>query len=135
MVIDDTDFPDRFRGPLGAHNDVGLVLFMQAPRQVYEVLISGGELVRVVKGHPSCSWDHVTHHWHCPKLADAVLDRREHDLLLGHLTGNSFQTRDHRRQFLSPAEIPWLNGHRVQNQSVFPAVGYVSISLWGHRRR
>ncbi|PSK38495.1 L-2-aminoadipate reductase [Elsinoe australis] len=33
------------------------------------------------------------------------------------------------RQILSPSEIPWLSGHRLQNQIVFPAAGYVVLAI------
>lgn len=33
------------------------------------------------------------------------------------------------RKILQPSELPWLNGHRLQGQTVFPATGYVSMAV------
>ncbi|KAK1959951.1 AMP-binding enzyme [Colletotrichum sublineola] len=98
--------------------------------RAYEAFMSGGEPVRVVKGLPPYSWDHDARHWHRSRLADAVLNRGKPHPLLGHLMGESSRGHELRwRQFLSPAEMPWLNGHRLQNQSVFPAAGYIVLAI------
>ena len=33
------------------------------------------------------------------------------------------------RNFLGPKEVGWLNGHRLQGQTVFPATGYVAMAV------
>ncbi|KAL8400946.1 hypothetical protein RB594_001102 [Gaeumannomyces avenae] len=50
-----------------------------------------------------------------------LLGRRCHD----RETSQSMQWRN----ILSPKEVPWLAGHRVQGQMVFPATGYISMTL------
>ncbi|EXK77811.1 hypothetical protein FOQG_17497 [Fusarium oxysporum f. sp. raphani 54005] len=98
--------------------------------QAFDAFMSCGAPAKLVKGLPAYSWDHDVHYWHRSRLANAVLARRKPHQLLGHLMGDSSPAHELRwRQLLSPAEIPWLNGHRLQNQSVFPAAGYVVLAI------
>ncbi|TDZ13320.1 Polyketide synthase-nonribosomal peptide synthetase [Colletotrichum orbiculare MAFF 240422] len=98
--------------------------------RAYDAFMSRGLPVRVVKGLPPYSWDHDVPYWHRSRLAHAILNRAKPHPLLGHVTGDSSRAHELRwRQFLSPAEMPWLNGHRLQNQSVFPAAGYVVLAI------
>lgn len=33
------------------------------------------------------------------------------------------------RNILSPKEIPWMTGHQIQNQTTFPATGYLTMAI------
>jgi hybrid polyketide synthase/nonribosomal peptide synthetase ACE1 len=35
----------------------------------------------------------------------------------------------HWRNVLNPKEIPWLHGHQIQGQIIFPATGYISMAV------
>ncbi|KAG5806456.1 hypothetical protein H9Q71_008972 [Fusarium xylarioides] len=50
-----------------------------------------------------------------------ILGRRCHDR----------ETSDtiHWRNVLNPKEIPWLHGHQIQGQIIFPATGYISMAV------
>ncbi|KAF5538673.1 polyketide synthase [Fusarium mexicanum] len=50
-----------------------------------------------------------------------ILGRRCHD----RETSQTLQWRN----VLSPKEIPWLHGHQIQGQIIFPATGYLSMAV------
>ncbi|KAK4207461.1 hypothetical protein QBC37DRAFT_455500 [Rhypophila decipiens] len=82
---------------------------------------------KLVKGLPPYSWDHVDKkYWHESRFTRALRLRSKpvHELL-GHLSPDSTGQDMRWRNILSPREIPWLSGHSLQNQLVFPAAGYV----------
>lgn len=86
---------------------------------------------RVVKGLPRYAWDHDTEYWHESRYSRATMTRGRSHPLLGHILSDACATDQELRwrQLLSPAELPWLNGHRLQNQAVFPAAGYVVLAI------
>ncbi|CAJ2504343.1 Uu.00g117370.m01.CDS01 [Anthostomella pinea] len=98
----------------------------------YDRFVSGlaDKRQRLVKGLPTYAWDHSHEYWHEPRYAKAQRSRPDpvHSLL-GHRTPDSTGTDIRWRQILHPKEIPWLNGHRLQGQIVFPAAGYVVLAL------
>lgn len=50
--------------------------------------------------------------------------------LLGHsVTHGAHEKREtHWKQVLRLNELPWLNGHRIQGEVLFPASGYLSMA-------
>lgn len=46
--------------------------------------------------------------------------------LLGHASPDSSPHHLRWSNVLKPSELPWMTGHQVQNQIVFPAAGYLS---------
>ncbi|KAM7193012.1 hypothetical protein V8F33_008060 [Rhypophila sp. PSN 637] len=85
---------------------------------------------RLVKGLPTYAWDHDTEYWHESRYSRAQRFRigPAHPLL-GHVTPDSTQDVVRWRNILRLREIPWVNGHRLQGQSVFPAAGYVVLVI------
>lgn len=97
----------------------------------YDNMLSGRtEACRLVKGLPTYSWDHENEYWHETRLAKAQRSRKDpvHPLL-GHVTADSTAQEIRWRHILSPTETPWLRGHQLQGQIVFPAAGYVTLAL------
>ncbi|KAF1994667.1 hypothetical protein P154DRAFT_581615 [Amniculicola lignicola CBS 123094] len=84
---------------------------------------------RVVKGLPTYAWDHGEF-WNESRCAKAFRLRPGplHELL-GHMTPDSNEQDLRWRHVLKPSEIPWLIGHKLQDQIVFPAAGYVATAL------
>ncbi|KAL8833493.1 MAG: hypothetical protein Q9170_004238 [Blastenia crenularia] len=81
-------------------------------------------------GLPSYQWNHGRTHWHESRRSRMALGRTQafHELL-GVLSPES-TTRDMRwTNILKVSEIPWLEGHKLQGQAVFPAAGYVAMAL------
>ncbi|KAF4416988.1 polyketide synthase [Fusarium acutatum] len=61
--------------------------------------------------------------WHSSmqEAPHPILGRRCHD----RETSQTIQWRN----VLSPKEIPWLHGHQIQGQIIFPATGYISMAV------
>lgn len=98
--------------------------------EAFDQFVSGNAPAGLVHGLPAYSWDHDTEYWHQSRQAKESLFRSKPHELLGHLTSNLGIGQELMwRQILSPAEIPWLNGHRLQNQSVLPAAAYVVLAI------
>ncbi|TVY36834.1 Polyketide synthase-nonribosomal peptide synthetase [Lachnellula subtilissima] len=98
--------------------------------QNYEKFLSQDCPCKLVKGLPTYAWDHKNDYWNESRYAKAVRVRPGpvHELL-GHLNPDSTDQEMRWRHVLRPTEIPWLLGHRLQDQIVFPAAGYVVTAL------
>ncbi|KAF4629401.1 hypothetical protein G7Y89_g8750 [Cudoniella acicularis] len=96
----------------------------------YDRFLSPDSPCKLVKGLPTYAWDHQNEYWNESRSARAFRMRPDpvHELL-GHLTPDSNEWDMRWRHILRPTEIPWLVGHRLQDQIVFPAAGYVVTAL------
>ncbi|KAL2842427.1 hypothetical protein BJX68DRAFT_270607 [Aspergillus pseudodeflectus] len=82
---------------------------------------------------PPYPFDHTRDHWHDGHFGDHSLSKtRTHpfNTLLGFpcleaATPGVYQWRN----ILRPSEVIWLSGHRLQGQTVFPAMGYISAAV------
>lgn len=99
--------------------------------QTYEELIYPAcKTPSLAIGLPAYQWDHKRVYWYQSRLAKKTQTRGEafHELLGVPSPNNT--DRDLRwSNFLKTNEIPWLNGHQLQGQTVFPAAGYVAMAL------
>ncbi|OAA60067.1 Beta-ketoacyl synthase [Cordyceps fumosorosea ARSEF 2679] len=85
---------------------------------------------RLVVGLPTCQWDHGREHWSESRRSRRLNNRRRatHELL-GVLAPESTAQEMRWANVLKQSEIPWLEGHKIQGQAVFPAAGYVAMAL------
>lgn len=92
--------------------------------------LSGNSDFRVLPNLPAYSWNHENEYWHESRFAKAHSQRAEavHELL-GHLSPDCTDQNMRWRHLIRPKEIPWLKGHQLQGQVVFPAAGYVVTAL------
>lgn len=92
--------------------------------------MTGGVSPRLLKGLPSYSWDHTHKYWHESRQTRASRHRPDpvHELL-GHVTADSTEHDMRWRQIIRPSEVSWLPGHKLQDQIVFPAAGYVAMAV------
>ncbi|EFQ96791.1 hypothetical protein MGYG_08716 [Nannizzia gypsea CBS 118893] len=98
-----------------------------------ETLLSGIQSRKSLKDLPSYPFEHQRNYWTNSRLANHFKNRRAIHLpnpVLGApcseaTTPGEFQWRN----FLRPNDMPWLKGHRLQGQTVFPATGYVSMAV------
>ncbi|PNS19188.1 L-2-aminoadipate reductase [Sphaceloma murrayae] len=98
--------------------------------QAFDHFISSSAPVSLVKTLPTYAWDHDTQYWHESRSTGSIMTRKEAHVLLGHVSPDNVADHEMRwRQILSPAEITWLAGHRLQSQIVFPAAGYVVLAI------
>lgn len=98
--------------------------------QTFDDFVSARSPGKYLRGLPTYSWDHDVEYWHHSNLVKSSLFRSKPHELLGHMTnalGNGQELQW--RQILSPAEVSWINGHRLQNQSVLPAAAYVVLAV------
>ena len=101
----------------------------------FENFISNGSFKpNLVVGLPSYEWNHSRPHWSESRISKRMRTRKHaHHEVLGFLSPDS-NSRDMRwLNVLKQKEIPWLDGHQLQGQSVFPAAGYVAMALEASR--
>ncbi|KAK7973237.1 hypothetical protein PG988_007371 [Apiospora saccharicola] len=97
--------------------------------QSYDAFVSDAAVLEVVKSLPPYSWNHKAF-WHESMYSRALRGRTDAvNELLGHLSPDSTDQDMKWRHLLRPKEIPWLKGHQLQGQIVFPAAGYVATAL------
>ncbi|KAI0487511.1 hypothetical protein F4859DRAFT_525620 [Xylaria cf. heliscus] len=83
---------------------------------------------------PSYQWNHERSHWNESRKSRKIQGQTKpgHELL-GNPSPDS-NARDMRwSNVLKVSEIPWLDGHQLQGQIVFPAAGYVAMALEASR--
>ncbi|KAH7127284.1 hypothetical protein EDB81DRAFT_907428 [Dactylonectria macrodidyma] len=85
----------------------------------------------VLKGLPAYPWDHAGLLWKESRASrifrTQVQPRHE---LLGHAVthGEGHRREVHWKQVFRLNELPWLRGHTIQGEVLFPASGYLSMS-------
>ncbi|KAI0449065.1 putative polyketide synthase [Xylaria acuta] len=98
----------------------------------YDQAVSGHDerTHRVLKGLPAYAWNHDVRHWHESRRSRKMRTRQApFHSLLGDVSPDSAPNCLEWRNILRLAELPWLDGHRVQSQAVFPAAGYAATAF------
>ncbi|KAL9093353.1 MAG: hypothetical protein Q9165_004094 [Trypethelium subeluteriae] len=95
-----------------------------------DTAVSGGAATKLVTGLPKYTWDHSRAHWHESQRSKKFRGNSDdfHELL-GVISPDSTERDCRWTNLLKPNEIPWLNGHQLQGQTVFPAAGYVAMAM------
>ncbi|KAL9602197.1 MAG: hypothetical protein Q9179_002623 [Wetmoreana sp. 5 TL-2023] len=79
---------------------------------------------------PPYPWDHTTSHWHEPRLS---IDYRKRSVprhpLLGAPTPDFNRLEPNWRNIIRVSEIPWIRGHVIQSNIVYPAAGYLAMAV------
>ncbi|KAI1350261.1 hypothetical protein F5Y01DRAFT_326635 [Xylaria sp. FL0043] len=85
---------------------------------------------RLVCGLPLYSWNHERVYWNESRRSRKLRTRAKapHELL-GALSPESTSLDLRWSNVLKVSEIPWLDGHQLQGQTVFPTTGYVSMAF------
>ena len=88
-----------------------------------------GATFEISKALPTYAWDHDKVVWNEGRVSKAFRHRSnaKHELLGVRL--DSVQGELRWRNFLKPKEMPWLKGHQIQGQLVFPAAGFATMAL------
>ena len=85
---------------------------------------------------PSYPWDHSTSYWHESRLS---LNYRKRSAprhpLLGAPTSDFNLLEPNWRNIVQVSEIPWIRGHVVQSNIVYPAAGYVAMVIEAAKQR
>jgi hybrid polyketide synthase/nonribosomal peptide synthetase ACE1 len=98
--------------------------------QSFESLMSAGPPPKLAIGLPLYQWNRGRVHWHESRKSRKIRGRADafHELL--GIASPDATDRDQRwTNLLKASEIPWLDGHALQGQTVFPAAGYVAMAL------
>lgn len=98
-----------------------------------QALLSGNEHMNVLQDLPPYPFDHQRTYWISSRVPNHFKHRNAMHVtnpVLGNpcseaITPGEFQWR----KILQPSEMPWLKGHMLQGQTVFPATGYVSMAV------
>ncbi len=89
---------------------------------------------KLVVGLPSYQWNHGRSHWNESRISRRMRGRKQpHHEILGFLSTDSSAHELRWLNVLKQSEIPWLDGHQLQGQTVFPAAGYVAMALEASR--
>ncbi|RDW68927.1 Polyketide synthase [Aspergillus mulundensis] len=84
----------------------------------------------VLKGLPAYQWNHEESYRHETRASAKLRSTTAPwNSLLGAQLPESLQQRMSWGQLLRSSELPWLSGHQVQSQTVFPAAGYICTAL------
>lgn len=83
----------------------------------------------LLKSVPTYTWDHSRAYFTESRATKKLLSRMSghHELLGVRLDGGP---NDYRwRNFIKQQEMPWLQGHQIQGQMVFPGAGFASMAI------
>ncbi|EFQ34698.1 AMP-binding enzyme [Colletotrichum graminicola] len=83
-----------------------------------------------LRGLPTYHWQHDKEFWHESRFAKAFRGRKKptHPLIGNPLPDSSYLDMRWRNVLLE-SELPWLAGHKIQGQTVFPAAGYLCMAI------
>ncbi|KAM3517070.1 hypothetical protein NHJ13051_009322 [Beauveria bassiana] len=89
---------------------------------------------RPLSNLPSYNWHHGSSHWNESRRSAAHRLRKNprHDLL-GNLAFDSISAEPCWHHYIRASEMPWIQGHCIDGQVVFPAAGYISMIVEAKR--
>ncbi|UNI18759.1 putative PKS/NRPS-like protein biosynthetic cluster [Purpureocillium takamizusanense] len=84
----------------------------------------------VLTNLPTYNWHHKTAHWSESRRSAQYRHRKfpKHDLF-GVASIDSIPSEPTWRNYLRLEDFPWLNGHRIGGQVVFPGAGFIAMVL------
>ena len=96
----------------------------------FDRFMGGEKQGRLCKALPTYQWDHDRSYWQESRISRAMRTRKNsvHELL-GSVCPEGTLVQKSWRNLLRMKEIPWIQGHALQSQTVFPAAGYVSTAI------
>ncbi|GJD05175.1 polyketide synthase/peptide synthetase [Colletotrichum higginsianum] len=97
--------------------------------QAYQESFGAGR-ARLLSDLPTYAWDHDRPLWWEARSTRNFLRQEDvfHDLL-GSKTSDASAEEWKWVNWLKPDEIPWLSGHSLQGQQVFPGAGYLVMAV------
>lgn len=96
----------------------------------YALAFDADTQFQISKEVPGYTWDHEKIIWNETRLSKAhrLREHKPHELL-GARTTDEAEGEYRWRNYLKPTEMPWLRGHAIQGQTVFPAAGFAVMAL------
>jgi len=96
----------------------------------FDVLTSGQDRRKFLNGLPTYSWEHEKLYWHESRASRAYLNETNvSHPLLGKRTTDAMDQEIRWRNLLRVSELPWIPGHSLQGQVIYPATGYLSTAI------
>lgn len=93
-------------------------------------LDSQGRRLALSKNLPAYPWDHTRTFWHESRRSRALRMRsKPAHPLLGTLSPDSVPTDFSWHNLLRVIDLPWLRGHRLQGQVIYPAACYMAAAI------
>ena len=85
---------------------------------------------KLITDLPTYQWDHNQLYWQESRVSHALRTREEpvHELL-GSRCPDGTAVQKSWKNLLHMKEVPWIRGHALQGQIVFPAAGYVATAI------
>ncbi|KAF4997659.1 hypothetical protein FGRMN_3691 [Fusarium graminum] len=85
----------------------------------------------VLKGLPSYPFNHRDSYWAEPRVSKShkQLSVRPNPVLGMPSVSTTTASEAQWRNILSPKEVPWMQGHKLQGQIIFPATGYIAMAI------
>jgi hybrid polyketide synthase/nonribosomal peptide synthetase ACE1 len=85
---------------------------------------------RLLKDLPMYSWDHDRLYWHQSRVSRTVASAKNSPHpLLGSKTTDVTEGEMRWRNLLKLSEMPWVRGHQLQGQVVYPATAYITTAV------
>ena len=79
---------------------------------------------------PTYPWNHTDSHWVESRESLVYRSRPSpRSDILGACVRNSLPSQPRWRNYLRPAEIPWVRDHRIQSNIVYPAGGFIAMAI------
>ncbi|KAI1297499.1 hypothetical protein F5Y03DRAFT_398536 [Xylaria venustula] len=90
---------------------------------------------RVLPNLPSYPWNHDTRYWYESRISRDYRGRRfPHHPLVGSRVVETSQLEPIWRNILRLDRVPWCRDHKIDNDVVFPATGYLAMAAEGIRQ-
>ncbi|KAI1070292.1 hypothetical protein LB507_010325 [Fusarium sp. FIESC RH6] len=85
----------------------------------------------VIKNLPSYPFNHQYSYWAEPRSSRTYkqLKTRPNPVLGMPSVTTTTSSEAQWRNMLSPKEVPWMQGHKLQGQIIFPATGYIAMAI------
>ncbi|KAI1344561.1 hypothetical protein F5Y15DRAFT_411391 [Xylariaceae sp. FL0016] len=98
--------------------------------QAFHSAFAKGTTLAIAKDLPTYTWDHEKVVWNETRVSKAHrLRAHSTHALLGPRTIDEQEGELRWRNYLKPSELPFLRGHQIQGQMVFPAAGFAVMAL------
>lgn len=95
----------------------------------FDALVSGGQRREMLGGLPTYHWD-PTLYWHTSRAGKAFLNQKNPpNPLLGVATTDVMEKERRWRNLLKLSELPWVSGHALQGQIIYPATAYIATAV------
>ncbi|XWW92934.1 hypothetical protein V2A60_000862 [Cordyceps javanica] len=96
----------------------------------YDESFGGRKTAQFVPDMPLYRWNHTQEYWNESEYSRNLRQRSQKPhVLLGDPTPYSSSHQLSWKHVVRPKDVPWVHGHRIQGQTVFPAAAYVATAI------